>query len=110
MRKLIPLLLAATLLSSIDVWAATQAATAPTAKTNKAKKCLFPHSRKRAPDWVCSARADGLSVAAVGSSAKSGAGNSFMEQMAAADARANLAKSVRASVQNKIANSEGPTA
>jgi hypothetical protein len=41
-------------------------------------------------------------MAAVGSAVKSGAGIAFMEQMAAADARVNLARGMRASVLNKI--------
>ncbi len=54
--------------------------------------------------WVCSARADGFAMAAVGSTPRSAAGISFMEQMAAADARARLARNLRKSVQNRIAD------
>lgn len=81
---------------------------APTAaaKVKKSKKCLFPKSRKRAPVWLCDAKADGLAVTAVGSAAKSGAGISFMEQMAAADARARLAQALSVSFQKRIAGQE----
>lgn len=93
-------------LLSIDAWGDTQSPIAPDAKGQMAKKCLFPKSRKRAPNWVCTAHINGLLVTAVGSSAKSGAGISFMEQMAAADARVRLARNLRESVQNKIKGSE----
>ncbi len=46
-------------------------------------------------------------MTAVGSTPKSAAGISFMEQMAAADARARLARNLRKSVQNKIADRSG---
>lgn len=100
MRKLLCVLLSATLALSVDALGSTP--TPPTAKVKKAKKCLFPKSKKRAPNWVCDAQADGWAVAAVGSAAKSGAGISFMEQMAAADARAHLAQSLSSSAQKNI--------
>jgi len=77
------------------------------ANVSKPKKCLFPKSKKRAPDWVCNINEDNLAVTAVGSFAKSRAGIAFMEQMAAADARVQLANKLRGSVQQKIAGSEG---
>ena len=66
-----------------------------TGKVKIVKKCLFPKSRKRAPEWVCKAQDDSENVTAVGSFHKSGAGIEFMEQMASADARVNLAKKLR---------------
>jgi LPP20 lipoprotein len=86
----------------IDAWADTQANSAVAAKDRPVKKCTFPRSKKRAPDWVCNAQADGLALAAVGSAAKSRAGFSFMEKMAAADARKNLVVEVRKSVKMKV--------
>jgi len=77
----------------------TASATAVDAKAKKTKKCVFPKSMKRAPSWVCNGRADGLAVTAVGSAAKSGAGISFMEQMAAADARVHLARNLHGSIK-----------
>ncbi len=103
-RKLLFVLLSAVVALSADALGDTQSA-APRAKATKAKKCLFPKSKKRAPDWVCSARADGLTVTAVGSAPKSRAGISFMEQMAATDARVHLARDMRRSVQDKIRHS-----
>jgi hypothetical protein len=64
----------------------------PNDNPKKEIKCLFPKSKKRAPPWVCNAHIDGLTVAAVGSAAKSKAGLAFMEQMAVADARKQLAQ------------------
>lgn len=95
-------LMSAALLQSADVLGGTPTATA---KVNKAKKCLFPKSRKRAPTWVCDAKVDGFAVTAVGSAVKSRAGISFMEQMAAADARSHLAQILSGEVQKNIASS-----
>jgi len=73
------------------------------AKVSKAKKCMFPKSKKRAPDWVCNAHDDSYELTAVGSFPKSATGIAFMEQMAAADARVHLAEKVRESVHQQIA-------
>ena len=102
MRKLFCMLLSAAMVLSANAFADTRAPAAAGAKVMKAKRCLFPNSRKRAPDWVCDARADGMALTAVGSAAKSGAGISFMEEMAAADARVHLARNLRRSVQNRL--------
>jgi hypothetical protein len=102
MRILLCVLLSATMLPSVDAWGDGQAKAATNAKVKKAIKCSFPKTKKRAPDWVCNARAEGLAVAAVGSADKSQAGNSFMEQMAAADARARLVHAVRESVRKRV--------
>ena len=99
MRKLLWVLLSATLVLSVDALGATPGSTSTTVKVKKTKKCLFPKSKKRAPSWVCDAQADGMAATAVGSAAKSGAGISHMEQMAAADARSRLVQNVRESVQ-----------
>lgn len=99
MRKLLCVLLSATLVLSFDALGGTTSSASTTAKVKKAKKCLFPKSKKRAPSWVCDAQADGVAVAAVGSAAKSGAGISHMEQMAAADARSRLVQNVRESAK-----------
>lgn len=105
MRKFFCVLLSATMVLSGYALADTPATT--DAKVKKAKKCVFPKSKKRAPDWVCNAHADGLAVAAVGSAAKSDAGLSFMEQMATADARTHLAQNLRSAGQKKMADSDG---
>ncbi len=103
MRMFLCVLLSAALLQGFDVWGEAQVSSSPPAKVKKSGKCTFPKSAKRAPDWVCTARAKGLALAAVGTAPRSQAGVSFMEQMAAADARARLAREVRESVRNKVA-------
>ncbi|BCK86526.1 hypothetical protein MIZ01_0288 [Sideroxyarcus emersonii] len=99
-RKLLALLLVAVLLPGADAWGDAQPA--GVTKARKAHKCTFPKSRRRAPDWVCSGQVEGLAMAAVGSAAKSRAGFSFMEKMAAADARAHLVQAVGEAVRHKL--------
>lgn len=84
----------------------TAAKKAEAGKTKKAKKCLFPKSRKTAPGWVCKAQDDTEMVTAVGSFHKSGAGLEFMEQMAAADARVNLANKIRGTGTQTLTDEE----
>lgn len=101
-------LISATLVLCTDVMGGTpaKAKAKADAKVKKLKKCVFPKSRKRAPAWICDAHADGLAIAATGSAAKSAAGHSFMEQQAAADARARLAASMHEPTQNKNKDGE----
>ncbi len=68
----------------------------------KAAECVFPNSKEPAPLWVCDAPVEGMSVGAVGSAAKSDAGVAFMKQMAATEARVQLAQNMRVQVQNMI--------
>ena len=110
MSKLIFLFLSAAMVVGVNAYGNTAEKSGKDSKISKAKKCLFPQSKKRAPDWVCTARDDNLAVTALGSFHKSNAGIEFMQQMAAADARVNLAKKLRAPVQKKIAESEGGAA
>jgi len=64
--------------------------------------CVFPNSSKAAPDWVCDAPVEGVEVSAVGSKPKSGAGLAFMKQMAATDARVQLAQQMKVHVANQV--------
>ncbi|MBU0622773.1 MAG: LPP20 family lipoprotein [Gammaproteobacteria bacterium] len=64
--------------------------------------CMFPNSREAAPGWVCDEPVAGSAVTAVGSAPKSQAGISFVKQMAAADARVQLAQMMRIQVTNMI--------
>lgn len=74
-----------------------------TAKTKEERvECNFPNSSTRAPGWICDEPMPGVAVAAMGSAAKSEAGFSFMRQMAATDARVQLAQAMRVQVQNMI--------
>jgi hypothetical protein len=68
----------------------------------KVYECVFPGTDKEAPVWVCDAPVEGMSVGAVGSAHKSDAGLSFMKQMAATDARVQLAQRVKVQVANMI--------
>ena len=72
------------------------------AKVEKITECVFPGSDKEAPLWVCDAPVEGMTVGAVGSAAKSDAGTAFMKQMAATEARVQLAQNMRVQVQNMI--------
>ena len=105
MRKLMSVLLSVAMVLSGYAVGDTLSVTGSQAKVSKAKKCLFPKSRKRAPAWVCDAHADGLAVAAMGSAVKSKAGLAHMEQMAAADARAQLVRSLRRAERKNSASS-----
>ena len=78
-------------------------------KVIKEKKCQFPKSRKRAPNWVCTGKDSSMAVTAVGSFHKSAAGIAFMEQMAATDARVNLAQKLHDEVQKEISARKGLT-
>lgn len=99
MRTLLLMLFAGMLLS-LPAHAVEQAAPA------KAKKCLFPKSRKVAPAWVCDSSKEGLALSAVGYSPKSRAGLEFMKDMATADARSKLANKAQAQVRQKIAEQD----
>jgi len=74
-----------------------------TGKVKKAKNCYFPKTRKKAPNWVCTGTDSSMAVTAVGTFHKSGAGIAFMEQMAATDARVNLAQKLYDEVQKEFA-------
>ena len=67
-----------------------------------APSCVFPNTKEAAPGWVCDEPVEGASVTAVGSAPKSQAGIAFMKQMAAADARVQLAQMMRIQVTNMI--------
>ena len=78
-------------------------------KVKKAKNCYFPKTKKRAPNWVCTGSDNSVAATAVGSFHKSDAGIAFMEQMAAADARANLAQKLHDEVRKDISGKGGKT-
>ena len=65
--------------------------------------CVFPDAPEvPAPGWVCDEPVAGVEVSAVGSAQKSGAGTSFMKQMAATDARVQLAQNVKTHIPNMV--------
>jgi hypothetical protein len=68
-----------------------------------APDCVFPDAPgTAAPGWVCDEPVEGVEVAAVGAAEKSAAGHSFMKNMAATDARVQLAQRMKVHVQNMV--------
>jgi hypothetical protein len=66
-------------------------------------ECVFPDAPDvAAPGWICDEPVEGIAVSAVGSAEKSKAGNSFMKNMAATDARVQLAQAMKVHVQNMV--------
>jgi hypothetical protein len=55
-----------------------------------------------APGWVCDEPVEGAAVSAVGVAEKSRAGVNFMKDMAAANARTELARNMKVHVQNLV--------
>jgi hypothetical protein len=69
----------------------------------EAADCVFPDATSAsAPGWICDQPVEGIEVSAVGVAAKSAAGHSFMKNMAATDARVQLAQSMKVHVQNMV--------
>ena len=65
--------------------------------------CVFPDAPSAAaPGWICDQPVEGVEVSAVGVAEKSAAGHSFMKNMAATDARVQLAQSMKVHVQNMV--------
>ncbi len=65
--------------------------------------CAFPDApNTAAPSWVCDEPVEGVEVSAVGSAEKSAAGHSFMKNMAATDARVQLAQGMKVHVSNMV--------
>jgi hypothetical protein len=68
-----------------------------------APDCVFPDApNAAAPAWVCDEPVEGVAVSAVGVAEKSAAGHSFMKNMAATDARVQLAQAMKVHVQNMV--------
>jgi hypothetical protein len=68
-----------------------------------APDCVFPDAPTApAPGWVCDEPVEGVAVSAVGSADKSAAGQGFMKNMAATDARVQLAQRLKVQVQNMV--------
>ncbi len=65
--------------------------------------CVFPDAPSEpAPGWICDEPVEGVVVSAVGVAEKSAAGFSFMKNMAATDARVQLAQAMKVQVQNMV--------
>ncbi len=68
-----------------------------------APDCVFPDAPDAAaPGWICDEPVEGIAVSAVGVAEKSAAGHSFMKNMAATDARVQLAQRMKVHVQNMV--------
>ncbi len=68
-----------------------------------APDCVFPDAPSTAaPGWICDEPVEGVAVSAVGVAEKSAAGHSFMKNMAATDARVQLAQAMKVHVQNMV--------
>ncbi len=100
MKKLLPLgaaIAVAALLTGCETQQQQVAVAAPV------YDCVFPDAPTTpAPGWVCDEPVEGVEVSAVGSSQKSAAGHSHMKQMAATDARVQLAQRMKVHVQNMV--------
>jgi len=69
----------------------------------EAASCVFPDDPSTAaPGWICDEPVEGVEVSAVGVAEKSAAGSSFMKNMAATDARVQLAQAMKVHVQNMV--------
>lgn len=65
--------------------------------------CVFPDAPSAAaPGWICDEPVDGIGISAIGVAEKSAAGHSFMKNMAATDARVQLAQQMKVHVQNMV--------
>jgi len=64
--------------------------------------CVYPGTAEAAPGWICDEPVEGVDVSAVGVAEPTAAGNAFMKQMAATDARVQLAQRMKVQVQNMI--------
>ncbi len=72
-------------------------------EANEVAECVFPDAPDTAaPGWICDEPVEGIAVSAVGTAPKSKAGNSFMKNMAATDARVQLAQAMKVHVQNLV--------
>ena len=81
---------------------ASLAACGTAKKEEKVVECKFDNSNTPAPGWICDEPVAGIAVSAVGRAEKTAAGVAFQRQMAATDARVQLAQAMRVQVQNMI--------
>ena len=89
------------LLCSVVTLGLAACSSTPPAKA-KVVDCTYFGTQDPAPLWICGAPVDGVEVSAVGSAEQSAAGEAFMKQMAATDARVQLAQSMKVQVANMI--------
>jgi len=82
--------------------ALTLSACGSTPTKSQISDCTYFGTHDPAPLWICGAPIEGVEVSAVGSAEQSGAGEAFMKQMAATDARVQLAQVMQVHVANMI--------
>ena len=72
-------------------------------EVSRIDECFYPDvPDQKAPLWVCGASIEGLAMHAVGIAEQSQAGFGFMRQLAATDARTQMAQQMQVQVQNMI--------
>ena len=86
----------------VAAMAASLAACGTAKKAEERAECKFDNSSATAPGWICDEPVAGIAVSAVGRAEKTNAGVAFQRQMAATDARVQLAQAMRVQVQNMI--------
>lgn len=75
----------------------------PVVMPQSVAECTFPDMPNvAAPNWVCSFPVAGVASSAVGSAEKTDAGTNFQKQMATANARVELAQTMKVEVANMI--------
>lgn len=88
---------------TVSVLALSACGSKPVQQDAAVPDCVFPDAPNvAAPGWICSEPVEGVEVSAVGSAQKSGAGISFMKQMAATAARVELVQSMKVHVANMV--------
>ena len=71
--------------------------------------CVFPNTNVAAPGWICDEPVPGLAVSAVGVAEPTKAGIAFQKDIAAADARGQLAERMKVQVAKMVKKYLGTT-
>lgn len=71
--------------------------------------CVFPGTNTAAPGWICDEPQPGIEVSAVGVAEKSAAGLAYMKDMAATNARGQLAEQFKVQVSKMVKQYLGTT-
>jgi hypothetical protein len=103
MKKLLPLGAAIAITATLAGCQSQQQQPVQQAYAAPVPDCVFPDAQTTpAPGWICDEPVEGVEVSAVGSAQKSAAGHSHMKQMAATDARVQLAQRMKVHVGNMV--------
>lgn len=71
--------------------------------------CYYPETDVSAPDWICNDNSSSMQIYAVGIAEKSAAGESYMRDMALADARGKIAEQIKVRVSKMVKKYLGTT-